>query len=209
MFAACGRVPGQGPPLRRPRRTTIASGGITTTKALRLVIEIAVIIIAALLLAAVVRAFVVETYEVPTGSMRSTIEVGDRILSARFIYAFGEPQKGDIVTFDTPMDDNVVLVKRCIATGGDVVDIRMGNLYINGELQVEEYVHGEPTYELYPTYKNMEISFPYTIPNGYIWVMGDNRTNSSDSRYFGPIDVHTVTGKVFFRYWPFDRFGPL
>ena len=89
------------------------------------------------------------------------------------------------------------------------MDIHNDNLYINGELQQEDYVHGLPTRQLSPTYNNMTISYPYVVPEGQVWVMGDNRTNSSDSRYFGPVDASTVSGHVVFRYWPFDRFGTL
>lgn len=180
-----------------------------TSRALRTIIEIVIIVVVALLLSTVVRRFVVETYEVPTGSMIPTIEIGDRILSEKITYYTSEPQAGDIVTFTNPIDPETVLVKRTIAVAGDVVDIddSTGTLYINGQAQDESYTYGKPTYELPSTYSGVDISYPYTVPQGTIWVMGDNRTNSSDSRYFGPVDVETVTGRVFFRYWPFDRFG--
>ena len=180
------------------------------SRTVRFIVELVIILVAALLLAFLLRQFLVETYEVPTSSMVSTIEIGDRILSEKVTYYNSEPQKGDIVTFKSPTDGGeTILVKRVIATGGDVVDIHSGNLYINGTLQKEEYVHNNPTYELSNTLSGQDISYPYTVPNGYIWVMGDNRTNSSDSRYFGPVNINSVTGKVFFRYWPLDRFGPM
>ena len=177
------------------------------SKLVRFLIEVVIIVIAAFVITFLVRTFVVETYEVPTGSMIPTIEVGDRILSERISYYAGEPKRGDIITFTNPMNPEQTLVKRTIAVEGDVVDIANDCLYVNGELQDEEYVHGQPTYELNPTYNNITISYPYTVPEGCVWVMGDNRTNSSDSRYFGPVETSTVSGHVVFRYWPFDRFG--
>ena len=172
--------------------------------AVRVIVEIVIIVAAAL-----VRTFVIEAYEVPTGSMISTIEPGDRILSERISYRMHEPNRGDIITFTNPMNPEQTLVKRTIAVEGDVVDIQNDCLYVNGELQHEDYTHGKPTRQLSPTFKNMQIDYPYTVPEDCIWVMGDNRTNSSDSRYFGPIETSTVSGHVVFRYWPFDRFGTL
>ncbi len=179
------------------------------TGAAKFIFEILVVVVAALALSFVVRTFIVEVYEVPSGSMESTIEIGDRILSERISYHFNEPAKGDIVTFASPTEEGVTLVKRVIATAGDVVDIANGNLYINGELQNESYTLGKPTYELASGSNGKKISYPYAVPEGEVWVMGDNRTNSSDSRYFGSVPTSSITGRVFFRYWPFDRFGTM
>ncbi len=190
-----------------------------TSKLIKLVIEIIVIIIVAALIAFLARTFLVETYEVPSSSMEQTIQVGDYILSEKVTYYFSEPERGDIVTFTNPMDESIstgetaidstsILVKRVIAVAGDTVDIRNGNLYVNGELQVEDYVaDGVETYSFTETYNGIDIEYPYTVADGELWVMGDNRENSLDSRYFGPIDADTVTGKVFFIYWPLGRFG--
>lgn len=178
-----------------------------TGKLARTIIEIVIIVAAAIALTFVVRTFVIESYEVPTASMQSTIEPGDRILSERVSYYSRTPARGEIITFTNPTDSTETLVKRTIAVAGDVVDIYDDNLYINGELQEEDYVHGLPTRQLSPTYKNIPITYPYVVPEGYIWVMGDNRINSSDSRYFGPVETSTVSGHVVFRYWPFNRFG--
>lgn len=193
----------------------------TASRLFRLLVEIIVIVIAAIVISFLVRTFVVETYEVPSGSMEDTIQVGDRILSEKITYYFRSPEKGEIVTFVSPIQSDEstdgesllsgnqeIFVKRVIATEGDVVNIFNGNLYVNGELLEEDYVKdGDPTYSFTTTYQGIEISYPYTVPEGEIWVMGDNRTNSRDSRYFGPVDVESVTGRVFFRYWPFSSFG--
>ncbi len=197
-----------------------------TTRLIRLIAEIVVIIVVAFILSFVVRTLLVETYEVPSGSMEDTIQIGDRILSEKISYYFGEPQKGDIITFESPIQsedssssysvtttdqdtaNQEIFVKRVIATEGDTIDIRNGSVYVNGELLAEDYVKdGDPTVTFTSTYQDMEIEYPYTVPEDELWVMGDNRTNSRDSRYFGPIEVSSITGRVFFRYWPLHRFG--
>ena len=180
----------------------------TASKAVRGLVELIIILVAAFALSILIRTFVCEAYQVPTGSMVPTIEEGDRILSERVTLYKGEADVGDIITFDSPTDSSMTLVKRVIAKEGDVVDIHDGCLYVNGFLQEEDYVHDKPTYEL-ENYPSVSIYYPYKVPEGYVWVMGDNRTNSSDSRYFGPIKEDSITGIVFFRFWPFNRFGTM
>ena len=93
--------------------------------------------------------------------------------------------------------------ERVIATEGQTVDLRDGKVYVDGVALDEPYTDGLPSYPL-NTVGTVDISYPYTIPKGDVWVMGDNRTNSSDSRYFGPIDKDTVFGKAFAIYWPVE-----
>ena len=146
------------------------------------------------------RAFVIEPFVVPTGSMESTIEVGDCILAQKITLETGSDLKpGDIVVFKNPRPRNGVdiLVKRVIATSGQTV---------NGRRLDESYATGESK----PLDAHLSLapdSYPYTIPDGCIWVMGDNRENSADSRYFGPVEEDSVIGIVFARYFPFDRIG--
>lgn len=92
--------------------------------------------------------------------------------------------------------------------GGQTVDLRDGRVYVDGVLQDEPYTRGEPSYPLTPYY-GLTIDYPYTVPEGGLWVMGDNRTNSQDSRYFGAIKESSVTGKAIFIYWPLTDVGPL
>lgn len=92
--------------------------------------------------------------------------------------------------------------------GGQTVDLRDGRVYVDGVLQDEPYTRGEPSYPLTPYY-GLTIDYPYTVPAGGLWVMGDNRTNSQDSRYFGAIKESSVTGKAIFIYWPLTDVGPL
>lgn len=154
------------------------------------------------------RMFVLQPYEIPSGSMEETIQVGDMLFSEKISYYVGEPVYGDIVTFADPEIPSRTLIKRVIATGGQTVDLQDGNVLVDGKVLVEPYTDGKPSYPLTPAY-GTSLVYPYTVPEGYLWVMGDNRTNSQDSRYFGAVDAKSVTGKAFFVYWPLDHLGPL
>ena len=155
-----------------------------------------------------IRAYVIEPFEVPSASMETTIMTGDRLFAEKVSYHFSDVQPGDIVVFSDPQVPSRVLVKRVIATEGQTVSMSGGVLYIDGVAQSEPYTTGE-TYPLSQTAGNVSISYPYTVPKGEVWVMGDNRENSSDSRYFGPIDSNTIFGKAVLIYWPLDRIGLL
>ena len=149
-----------------------------------------------------------QAYAIPSGSMEGTILVGDRVYSERISYYLHEPEPGDIITFHDPAAPDRILIKRVIATGGQTVDLVDGNVVVDGKVLVEPYTDGKPSYPLTPAY-GTSLIYPYTVPEGYLWVMGDNRTNSQDSRYFGAVDSKSVTGKAFFVYWPLDHLGPL
>ena len=169
------------------------------------VIEFVVIIVTALVLAWGITTFVVKPYEIPSGSMLETIQLDDRVLSEKISYYTRSPQPGDIVTFADPLDPATTLIKRCVAVGGQTVDLVDGVVYVDGEpLDESAYTGGKPSY---PLDGPAQIQYPYTVPEGCIWCMGDNRTNSSDSRYFGAVPVSSVTGRAFFTYWPIGSFG--
>jgi signal peptidase I len=151
-------------------------------------------------LAQVVRMFVIEPYVVPTGSMIPTVIPKDTILGSKILLRFRGPEPGDIVMVADPEGKLPNLMKRVIAVGGETVDIKDGRLLIDGAAQNEPYVAGAPTEPgPYP--------LPVTIPAGFVWLMGDNRTNSKDSRWFGPQPASSVRAIAFFRYWPLDRLG--
>lgn len=154
------------------------------------------------------RTFVFQAYEIPSGSMEETIMTDDMVFAEKVSYYFGEVEPGDIVTFRDPEIPTRMLIKRVIAVGGQTVDLVDGKVYVDGELLDEPYTNGLPSNPLVPAY-GMSVSYPYTVPEGELWVMGDNRTNSQDSRYFGSIDASTVTGKAALIYWPLDHFGLL
>lgn len=183
--------------------TKKGSSGILR-KLLSVIITIAVIILVSFLL----RTFVFQAYEIPSGSMEDTIMTGDMVFSEKVSYYFGEPEYEDIVTFEDPQLPSRTLIKRVIATEGQTVDLRDGSVYVDGVRLDEPYTDGQPSYPL-RTASGVDITYPYTVPEGSIWVMGDNRGNSQDSRYFGAIPVDSVTGKAVFKYWPFDHAGTL
>lgn len=168
--------------------------------------EYLVIVAVAVAIAFFIRTFVAEVYEVPTGSMLNTIQLGDRLVGEKLTYRFGgTPQVGDVVTFTSPQNPDTLLVKRVIATAGQTVDLRDGAVYVDGQLMDEPYTEGKPTYSLADRTGAVIQKYPYTVPEGHIFVMGDNRTNSLDSRYFGAVSVSTVTSKAMFIFWPFDH----
>ena len=155
----------------------------------------------------VLRTFVIEPFKVPSGSMESTIMTDDMLFAEKVSYYFTDPQQGDIVVFSDPQIPSRTLIKRVIATEGQTVNLVDGVVYVDGTALDEPYVQGasEP---LRPA-SNVSITYPYTVPEGCLWVMGDNREDSSDSRYFGPIDVNSVFGKAFVVYWPLENLGLL
>ncbi len=152
-----------------------------------------------------IRTFIMQPYQIPSGSMEETVMTGDSLFSERVSYYFDTPQRGDIITFADPEIPSRVLLKRVIATGGETVSLVNGRVLVDGVAIDEPYAVG-PTYPLTPA-RNVELRYPYTVPEGELWVMGDNRENSQDSRYFGAIPENTVTGKAFFVYWPLSRIG--
>ena len=152
------------------------------------------------------RTFVFQAYEIPSGSMERTIMTNDMVFAEKVTYYFEEPAQGDIVTFENPENPAQTLIKRVIATGGQVVDLQYGVVVVDGTPLDEPYTLGKPAYPYDRHANNLtaNVTFPYTVPEGYVWVMGDNRTNSNDSRYFGAVPVSSVTSKALFIYWPFS-----
>ena len=191
---------GYQPPLHKEISKGVAHGFLRT------VLSVLVRVVLVVLLSWGLRTFVFQAYEIPSGSMEETIMVGDMVFSEKVSYYFRDPEPGDIVTFQDPEIPGRVLIKRCIAVGGQTVDINDedGLVYVDGVALREPYTDGLPTYTL-----ASDVSYPYTVPEGGLWVMGDNRTNSQDSRYFGAIKESSVTGKAIFIYWPLTDVGPL
>ena len=151
----------------------------------------------------VLRLFVIDWYVIPSESMEPTIIPGDHVLVKTIDI---DPQPADIVTFTSPMDHTETLIKRVIAVAEQTVDIKDGHIYIDGKLAADPHGYGT-TAPLTGHANNLsqDVSFPLTVPEGYIFVMGDNRENSSDSRYFGCVPVSSVTSETLLRYWPLDR----
>jgi signal peptidase I len=157
-----------------------------------------------IVIALVIEAFFIQAFWIPSPSMVPTLQVGDRVLVNKLSYRFGEVHRGDVVVFERPEgvggDESIKdLIKRVIAVGGDTVEARNGLVYVNGD-RVDEsgYLEpGTPTDNLPPT----------EVPEGHVFVMGDNRTNSQDSREFGTIDEDTIVGRAFIRVLPLSNIG--
>jgi signal peptidase I len=160
------------------------------------------IVVAFVLVFGFVRPFVAEAYRIPSESMVPTLEVGDRILANKFVYRFTEPEKGDIIVFDSvDEEDDQTLIKRVVGIAGDEIRVEDGVLFVNGEAQDEPYLNEELPFRGFYG--------PTEVPEGHIFVMGDNRGNSADSRVFGPLPLENVRGEAFARFWPVSKIGSL
>lgn len=179
--------------------------------------EYAEAIIVALILALIIRAFVVQAFKIPSGSMKPTLLVGDHILVLKFIYGtkvpftdkrilvFTEPKRGDIIVFRYPKDPSRDFIKRVIGVGGDVVEEKNKIVYVNGKPLNEPYIQHTDN-DIRPLSKDVRDNFgPVYVPEGKLFVMGDNRDQSYDSRYWGFVDMKDVKGKAFIIYWSWDR----
>jgi signal peptidase I len=177
----------------------------TTRVWLRRAIEYAVIIVGAVGLALLVQAFVVKPFAIPTPSMASTVRVGDRILVDRISYHFTDVDRGDVVTFTG--HGPIPLLKRVVGLPGDVLAIRGGRLYVNGRPEDRTRVlkaggRPEPTLAGPDVSAPWSLAAPFRVPQGQYFVMGDNRTDSADSRFWGTVRRSEIVGKAFVVYWP-------
>lgn len=179
----------------------------------RWLVETAGLVILAFVIAMGVRAILVEPYRIPTGSMLPTIQLNDHILIYRLGTHLGAtPETEDIVVFFDPTGEYSNLVKRVIATEGQTIDFTEdGRVTIDGALIAEPYIaQGSKTFPLSPDSNLAQpLEYPFTVPADHVFVMGDNRQRSSDSRAFGPVRVSEVKGVAFFTYWPPGNFAPL
>ncbi|MDD3628740.1 MAG: signal peptidase I [Actinomycetota bacterium] len=157
----------------------------------------AIIILIAVASAALIRTFILEPFIVPTPSMEPTLKVGDRVIINKLAYKFGPVKRGDIIAFYSPVEKKC-LTKRVIAIEGDKITLTGdGEIFINGEKLIENYL---------PTDQN--ISYPeqtVIVGENEVFVMGDNRNNSFDSRFFGTISEDDIFGKFLLIYWPPSR----
>jgi signal peptidase I len=183
--------------------------------------EYAESIIIAIILALVIRTFVVQAFKIPSGSMEDTLLIGDHILVNKLAYGLqipvhdtkihffgllGPPQRGDIIVFPFPRDPSRDFIKRVIGLPGDRVEVRNHHAYVNGEALKEPYVRLDERAALHPSrYSHWG---PEVVPPGKLFVMGDNRDNSADSRDWGFLDSELVKGRAFIIYWSWDSSAP-
>ncbi|MGA9285642.1 MAG: signal peptidase I [Solirubrobacteraceae bacterium] len=192
------------------------------------VVELIVIVLVAIGLALAIQAWIVKPYRIPSGSMEPTLKVGQRVLVNRIGMHFGEPHVGEIVVFHPPKDAeqqicgpaphmvtpggaacdspepqeaSVNFIKRIVAGPGDTLYIKEGHAYVNGKREKDSYIN--------PCEGGSECNFPtpIKIPAGHWFMMGDNRGESDDSRFWGPVPRSWIIGGAFATYWPPDRVG--
>jgi len=168
----------------------------------------------AILLALVFRQFVIQAFRIPSQSMEDTLLVGDFLFVNKFLYGaklpfvdtrlprVRPPERGDIIVFESPQDGRD-FIKRCVAVAGDTIEVRAKVLYVNGDPQIEPFVKHLPG--LRPPGSDVRDYFgPAVVPAGNVFMMGDNRENSHDSRYWGALPVRLVKGKAMFIYFSID-----
>jgi signal peptidase I len=194
-------------------------------------VEIVGIVIVALALAFLIQLFFVKTYRIPSGSMEPTLAIGQRVLVNRIGLRFGDPSVGDIVVFHppagadqqpatcgapnegngtqrpcsvpTPQRSGQTFIKRVVGVGGDTISIRGGHVYRNGRREPDSFIAA--------CGNGFGCDFPgtITVPKGSFFMMGDNRGESDDSRYWGPVPKKWLIGTAFATYWPPNRIGTL
>jgi signal peptidase I len=193
------------------------------------IVEIVVVIVIAGIAAFLIQAFLVKTYRIPSGSMEPTLDIGQRVLVNRIGTHFGDPSVGDIVVFNPPAgvdseppicgapnqgyntprpcstptadSSSQTFIKRVVGVGGDRISIANGHVMRNGKRESDSYIN--------PCGDGLGCNFPkaITVPKGYFFMMGDNRGNSDDSRFWGPVPKKWIIGTAFATYWPPDRIG--
>jgi len=172
--------------------------------------EYAEAIVIAFVLAMIIRTFVVQAFKIPSGSMIPTLQIGDHILVSKFIYHFTKPERGDLIVFKYPKDPSRDFIKRVVGLPGETLEVRHRKVYINGKLLKEDYpIFSDKEAGQYgevPIRDNFSV---ITIPPNKYFMMGDNRDNSLDSRFWGTLDEKMIEGRAFIVYWSIAPSHPL
>lgn len=163
-------------------------------------------IVVALSIFVVVYLFLMQPHEIKGNSMEPNFYNNEYILTDKISYKLREPNRGDVVIFKAPTDQEVDYIKRVIGLPGDRIKIQNGFVYVNGEKLNEDYLRDKTS--LFPG-SFMAEGAEITVPAGKLFVLGDNRPHSSDSRIFGPVPENTIIGRAFIRYWPITSLGML
>ena len=172
----------------------------------------------AIVLALIIRTFVVQAFKIPSGSMEPTLLVGDHILVNKFIYGehipftnikvldFRDPKRGEIIVFVYPKDESKDFIKRVVGVEGDTIEIKDKKLFINGTRFDDPYGFYKDN-AIIPGHVQPRDNFgPVTVPEDSLFVMGDNRDRSADSRFWGFVRLNQVKGKAFLIYWSWGGF---
>jgi signal peptidase I len=178
-------------------------------------VEWVVIVIVALVAALLIKTFAIQAFFIPSQSMEPTLMPGDRVLVNKLAYDFHPVHTGDIIVFRRPPNDTTPgiddLIKRVIGLPGQTVFVSNCRVFINGKELAQPYLPKgwqEPSSEYCTTWPGSSpLPDPYKVPNGYYFVMGDNRQDSYDSRYWGPLPASYIVGRAFVRMWPPSRLG--
>ena len=188
------------------------TGGSSKGGGYRWVIEWAVILMGVLLCTVLLRTYVIQSFYIPSPSMVPTLAVGDRIMVNKLSYDFHDVHRGDVVVFKRPpleMQDFPDLVKRVIGLPGEYVSSKDGHIYINGKLLNEPWLPNSPSSYTGALPDDQHPQFnmpgPVKVPAGEFFVMGDNRTDSEDSRFFGPIQKSLIVGRAVAVVWPLSQ----
>ena len=170
----------------------------------------------ALVLTLFLRAFVIQAFRIPSASMQDTLLIGDFLFVNKFEYGpkipfthirlpgLRAPRRGDVIVFQFPQDPTKDFIKRCVATGGETLEVRNKQVYVDGRPLRESYaIHSDPSVR--PAgYDYRDYFGPVTVAKGQMFMMGDNRDNSNDSRYWGQLEMDLVKGRAMFIYWSWD-----
>jgi len=182
----------------------------------KLLLEYVEAIVTALILALVIRAFIIQAFKIPSGSMIPTLLIGDHILVNKFLYGtkipftdkkiliIRKPVKGDIIVFKYPENPQKDFIKRVIATEGDIIEEREKIVYLNENMISEPYAVHYDRYLRYGGNDPRDNFGPLIVPKDKVFVMGDNRDQSYDSRYWGFVDMKEIRGKALIIYWSWN-----
>ncbi len=171
----------------------------------------------AIIIATIIRTLIIQAFKIPTSSMEDTLLIGDHIIANKFIYGtnlpfsnktilkFKQPQRGEVIIFRYPQNPKLMFIKRCIGVPGDTIEIKDKIVYVNGIRLDEPYIFHKDIRTL-PMEMTVRDNFgPVKVPSDAFFVMGDNRDNSEDSRFWGFLSYKYLRGKAWFVYWPPDR----
>jgi signal peptidase I len=195
------------------KRTAMAGARTAGKSTAREYVEALVV---ALAVALFIRTFIVQAFKIPSGSMLPTLQIGDHILVDKLAYglrvpylgrrilSFGNPARGDVVVFVYPVDPTKDFIKRVIGLPGDVVAIRDKRVFVNGMRQPDMHAYFADGLENAGGGRPRDEFGPVTVPPDHIFVMGDNRDRSYDSRFWGFVSLDEIKGKAFLIYWSWD-----